>query len=203
MSIVEDGLLVQIPPNTMTQLRNSIKDMKDYDIKCGKIDSLPEEVIHMSWAEEDMTVNLGVRSPIDATNLEGIQSIRIYNGTDYTNNKFVIRWTEVFFLHVNENSRRNDSLDSSRLAEMISQAFCLALISCLDQLFDSGCTKIGLRINLDSDKVGYEVGSNGTSLPPQYSTELDGALIPVIMDNISTGIEDQLVMELLFHILVK
>ncbi|CAG2103339.1 unnamed protein product [Medioppia subpectinata] len=199
MSIVEDGLLVQIPPNTMTELRNSIKDMKDYDINCGKIDSLPDEVIHMSWAEEDMSVNLGVRSPIDATNLEGIQSIRIFNGTDYTNNKFVIRWTEVFFLHVNELSRRHDSLDSSRLAEMISQAFCLALTSCLDQLFENGFTKIGLRISLDADKVGYEVGSNGTALPPQYTTELDGALIPVIMDNISSGIEDQLVMELLGH----
>ena len=124
---------------------------------------------------------------------------------------------------------RNDSLDTSRLAEMISQAFCLALTSCLDQLFDNGFTKIGLRINLDSDKVwlqknvlnvvifllnewfvfvvnlkvGYEVGSNGTSLPSQYTQELDAALIPVIMDNISSGIEDQVVMELLFHILVK
>ncbi|XP_054161437.1 zinc finger FYVE domain-containing protein 9-like [Oppia nitens] len=203
MSIVEDGLLVQIPPNTMIEMRNYLKDMKDYDINCGKIDSQPEEVIHMLWTDEDMSVNLGVRSPIDATNLEGIQSIRIYNGTDYTNNKLIIRWTEVFFLQLNEMNRRNDSLDTSRLAEMIAQAFCVALISYLDQLFDNGFTKIGLRINLDSDKVGYEVGSNGISLPPQYTSELDGALIPIIMDNISSGIEDQLIMELLFHILVK
>lgn len=52
-------------------------------------------------------------------------------------------------------------------------------------------------------KVGYEVGSNGQSLPPQYATQLDSALIPVIMDNISSGVEDQLIMELIFHILVK
>ncbi len=40
-------------------------------------------------------------------------------------------------------------------------------------------------------------------LPDVYTNELDGALIPVIMENISTGIEDLLVMELLFHILIK
>lgn len=125
MSIVEDGLLIQIPPNTMTEMRSALKDMKDYLINCGKIGSEPEEVIHMSWTEEDTSVNLGsvlsliisqtsiqfcalfrVRSPIDAMDLEGIQSIRIYNGTDYTNDKFVIRWTEVFFQKVNEMSRR-------------------------------------------------------------------------------------------------
>ena len=52
-------------------------------------------------------------------------------------------------------------------------------------------------------KVGYEVGSNGTPLPAQLATHLDAALIPVIMDTISNGVEDHLVMELLFHILVK
>jgi hypothetical protein len=51
---------------------------------------------------------------------------------------------------------RSDSLDPSRLAETVSQAFCLALTSYLDQLHDNGLTKIGLRINLDMDKVLIE-----------------------------------------------
>ena len=56
-----------------------------------------------------------VRSPIDGLNLEGIQSVRIYNGTDYTNDKLVIRWTEVFFLQINEMSRRYDIINKSSL----------------------------------------------------------------------------------------
>lgn len=59
MSIVEDGLLVQIPPNTMSQMRASLKDMKNYCINCGKIDSEPEETIEMLWTEEDTFINLG------------------------------------------------------------------------------------------------------------------------------------------------
>ena len=59
MSIVEDGLLVQIPPNTMTELRNALKDMKEYAVNVGKVDSEPDEVIRMLWAEEDTNVNLG------------------------------------------------------------------------------------------------------------------------------------------------
>ena len=53
--------------------------------------------------------------PIDGLNLEGIQSVRIYNGTDYTNDKLVIRWTEVFFLQINEMSRRYDIINKSSL----------------------------------------------------------------------------------------
>jgi MAD (mothers against decapentaplegic) interacting protein len=63
MSIVEDGLLVQIPPNTMSELRNSLKDMKNYAINCGKInETQPEEVIYLSWGEEESHCNLGYDS---------------------------------------------------------------------------------------------------------------------------------------------
>lgn len=114
-------------------------------------------------------------------------------------------------------------LNTSRLAESVSQAFCVALIDFLDQLYESGLTKIGLRISLDVDKVndhiqsvgvvcnnsffvqvGYESGSAGEQLPAQFTSQLDSALIPAIMENISTtGIEDPLVIELLFYILLK
>jgi len=56
-------------------------------------------------------------------------------------------------------------------------------------------------------QVGYEAGSGGEQLPPQFTgltDQLDSALIPAIMENISTtGIEDPLVIELLFYILLK
>ena len=51
---------------------------------------------------------------------------------------------------------------------------------------------------------GGEAGSAGEQLPAQFTGQLDSALIPAIMENISTtGIEDPLVIELLFYILLK
>lgn len=129
MNIVEDGLLVQIPPTTMEELRNAIKDMKDFKIDCCKVaDSEPStEWIQINWINEELSTNLGlvqlakfnliknfvfllfvcsVRSQIDGLNLEGVQSARIFSSPDYANERYLIRWIEVFLLQINENSRR-------------------------------------------------------------------------------------------------
>lgn len=59
-SIVEDGLMVQIPPDSMAALKQSIKDMKNYSIACGSVGSAkPDEVITIQWVEDDKTVNVG------------------------------------------------------------------------------------------------------------------------------------------------
>lgn len=48
---------------------------------------------------------------------------------------------------------RDDNLDPNNLAETIAQSLCLALTSNLESLYNNGFTKIGLRVNLDPDKV--------------------------------------------------
>lgn len=45
-----------------------------------------------------------MRSPIDYRSLEGVPSLRIHTSTDYAGDNYLIRWTEVFFLEVDENS---------------------------------------------------------------------------------------------------
>ena len=47
-------------------------------------------------------------------------------------------------------------LNTNRLAESVSQAFCVALIDFLDLLYESGLTKISLRVSLDVDKVSAQ-----------------------------------------------
>ena len=44
-----------------------------------------------------------VKSPIDNMAMDGIESIRIHNATDYVGIQRTIRWTEVFFIQ-NEDS---------------------------------------------------------------------------------------------------
>lgn len=59
-SIVEDGLMVQITPESMAALKQSIKDMKDFTIACGPLSSQsPDEVVLIQWVREDKHINIG------------------------------------------------------------------------------------------------------------------------------------------------
>lgn len=63
MNIVEDGLLVQIPPTTMEELRTALRELKDFQIDCCKVgESEPttEEWVRVSWLNDERTsANLG------------------------------------------------------------------------------------------------------------------------------------------------
>lgn len=59
-SIVEDGLLIQINPESMTALKNSFQQMKDFVIDCGQVGSAePEEQVFLKWTEDDKNFNIG------------------------------------------------------------------------------------------------------------------------------------------------
>ncbi|XP_067137387.1 zinc finger FYVE domain-containing protein 9 isoform X2 [Centruroides vittatus] len=204
-SIVEDGLLVQIPSDTMSDLKNALRDMKDFTIGCGLSNAQQPEVILLQWTKDDKSFNIGVRSPIDNRSLEGIQSIRIHTGTDYAGEYHLIRWTEVFFLQMDEsgNRQQTEPADPSRLAEAVAQACCQALTPHLEWLAEAELNKIGLRVTLDADKVGYDIGAAGEPLPSMYMNALDSALIPVITCASTSNHENPIVLELIFHVLLK
>ncbi|KAM5321195.1 zinc finger FYVE domain-containing protein 9 isoform 1-T1 [Glossophaga mutica] len=202
-SIVEDGVMVQITAENMDALRQALREMKDFTITCGKADAEdPQELIHIQWVDDDKNVNKGVVSPIDGKCMESITSVKIFHGSEYKANGKVIRWTEVFFLeNDDQHSCLSDPADHSRLTEHIAKAFCLALCPHLKLLKEDGMTKLGLRVTLDSDQVGYQAGSNGQPLPSQYMNDLDSALVPVIHGGACQLSEGPVVMELIFYIL--
>ncbi|XP_028367151.1 zinc finger FYVE domain-containing protein 9 isoform X2 [Phyllostomus discolor] len=202
-SIVEDGVMVQITAENMDALRQALREMKDFTITCGKADAEdPQELIHIQWVDDDKNVNKGVVSPIDGKCMESIISVKIFHGSEYKANGKVIRWTEVFFLeNDDQHSCLSDPADHSRLTEHIAKAFCLALCPHLKLLKEDGMTKLGLRVTLDSDQVGYQAGSNGQPLPSQYMNDLDSALVPVIHGGACQLSEGPIVMELIFYIL--
>ncbi|XP_049630584.1 zinc finger FYVE domain-containing protein 9 isoform X1 [Suncus etruscus] len=202
-SIVEDGVMVQITAENMEALRQALRDMKDFSITCGKADAEePQEHLHIQWVDDDKNVNKGVISPIDGKSMESITSVKIFHGSEYKANGKVIRWTEVFFLENDEqHSCLSDPADHSRLTEHVAKAFCLALCPHLKLLKEDGMTKLGLRVTLDSDQVGYQAGSNDQPLPSQYMNDLDSALVPVIHGGACQLSEGPVVMELIFYIL--
>ncbi|XP_055007610.1 zinc finger FYVE domain-containing protein 9 isoform X3 [Boleophthalmus pectinirostris] len=202
-SIVEDGVMIQITAETMEALRQALRDMKDFSITCGKADQEEsQDTVHIQWTEDDHNFNKGVISPIDGKSMESITSIKIFHGSEFKANGKVIRWTEVFFLQSEEQSGGlSDPADHSRLTESMAKAFCIALCPHLKLLKEDGMAKLGLRVTLDSDQVGYLAGSNGQPLPPQYLSDLDSALIPIIHSGACQLSEGPVVMELIFYIL--
>ncbi|TRY53650.1 hypothetical protein DNTS_008651 [Danionella cerebrum] len=202
-SIVEDGVMVQITAEMMEALRQALREMKDFGIVCGKADQEENrEHVHIQWTDDDLNVNKGVISPIDGKSMESVTSVKVFHGSEYKANGKVIRWTEVFFLGSEDRSGvPSDPAEHSRLAEKVARAFCLALCPHLKLLKEDGMAKLGLRVTLDSDQVGYLAGSNGQPLLPQYLSDLDSALIPVIHSGACQLSEGPMVMELIFYIL--
>ncbi|KAG8014306.1 Zinc finger FYVE domain-containing protein 9 [Nibea albiflora] len=202
-SIVEDGVMIQITAETMDSLRQALRDMKDFTITCGKADQEEnQELVHIQWTEDDHNFNKGVISPIDGKSMESITSVKIFHGSEFKANGKVIRWTEVFFLQSEDQPNGlSDPADHSRLTENVARAFCMALCPHLKLLKEDGMAKLGLRVTLDSDQVGYLAGSNGQPLLPQYLSDLDSALIPVIHSGACQLSEGPVVIELVFYIL--
>ncbi|KAM9845229.1 zinc finger FYVE domain-containing protein 9 [Aulostomus maculatus] len=202
-SIVEDGVMIQITAETMDSLRQALRDMKDFTITCGKADQEEnQELVHIQWTEDDHNFNKGVISPIDGKSMESITSVKIFHGSEFKANGKVIRWTEVFFLQSDDQPNGlSDPADHSRLTENVARAFCMALCPHLKLLKEDGMAKLGLRVTLDSEQVGYLAGSNGQPLLPQYLSDLDSALIPVIHGGACQLSEGPVVMELVFYIL--
>lgn len=205
-SIVEDGLMIQIPPEHMVKVRESLRNMKNHSIQCGCVNVASDETVNIVWSEADVNFNLGVKSSVDGQSLSGVPSIRVHNGKDYTCNSGarLVRWTEVFLLQSGEeNARTQDPVDISKVAESISKATCQALVKYLDLLATNSFMKIGIRTTLHVDDVSYAAGSNGQKLPPIYMKSLDNELVPVLHRITSSGNvgDGTIVLELIFRIL--
>ncbi|XP_035246923.1 zinc finger FYVE domain-containing protein 16 isoform X2 [Anguilla anguilla] len=201
-SIVEDGLMVQIPPDTMEALRQALRDQADFPIPCGRADSGEvRETVHLRWVDWTPPVNAGVSSPVDGKSLEGSQSVRIQQDGEFELDGKTIRCTEVFYLPKTPDCSLAPFLPSrSSFPREIAMASCAALCPHLGVLKASGRNRLGLRVSTDTDMVEYQAGSGGQLLPQRYMNELDGALIPVIHGGSSSVPQQPMDMEFLFYI---
>lgn len=197
-SIVEDGLMVQITPETMEGLRQALRDKKDFKITCGKMDAAEQrEYVDIFWVDSEDKVNQGVISPVDGKSMEGIQSERILQGEDFETEEKLMKCTEVFYI------LKDHEISSAmpyQFAKEIAVASSAALCPHLKTLKNNGMNKIGLRVSIDTDMVEYQLGSGGQLLPQHYLKDLDSALIPVIHGGTSDTTSVPLEIELIFFI---
>lgn len=194
-SIVEDGLMYQISPESMASLRERLRKMEDVTIECGPVDGPVEETLSITWVEDDLNYNMGVTSVIDGRSMDSVMSMRVHSGSEYTGNGKIIRWTEVFLLQGDEPS------EFSRLSEALSRGTCHALLPLLSDVCEQKLSPLALRATVDSDTVCYEAGSGRNQLPAEYMKQLDSELVPILHLFAARGVSQPICVELVFYVL--
>ncbi|KAI1900435.1 hypothetical protein AGOR_G00049910 [Albula goreensis] len=201
-SIVEDGLMVQIPLDTMEGLRQALREQRDFQIPCGRADSTQtRENVNLRWVDQPPPTNAGVISSVDGRSVEGALRVRMEQERQFVRDGKTIKCTEMFYLPKAPGCPVPSTPSShAQLLRDIAKATCSALCPHLTVLKDSGINRIGLRVSSDTDMVEYQAGSGGRLLPQGYLNDLDGALIPVIHGGSFSVPYQPAEMELLFHI---
>ncbi|XP_060491431.2 zinc finger FYVE domain-containing protein 16 isoform X1 [Panthera onca] len=199
-SIVEDGLMVQITPETMDGLRLALREQKDFKITCGKVDAVDlREYVDICWVDSEEKGNKGVISSVDGISLQGFPSEKIKLEADFETDEKTVKCTEVFYFLKDQDL----SISATRyqFAKEIAMACSAALCPHLKTLKSNGMNKIGLRVSTDTDMVEFQAGSDGQLLPQHYLNDLDSALIPVLHGGTSSSTSLPLEIELVFFII--
>ncbi|XP_033156823.1 zinc finger FYVE domain-containing protein 9 [Drosophila mauritiana] len=205
-SIVEDGLMVQIMPAKMEEVRQALRNQNDIDIVCGPIDATDDqsEIVSIKWVDNNRDINVGVKSPIDDQPMDGISNMRVlkWASFNYSNTNYAIRLSDIYIIKCEDWYATNggNCEEITRIAEQLARSASMALLPLLDLLAAAGINKLGLRATLDQDNVGYEAGARGSKLPPLYMNALDNHLIATLHGE-SSGIQEPIILELIFYIL--
>ncbi|XP_040012699.1 zinc finger FYVE domain-containing protein 16 [Xiphias gladius] len=201
-SIVEDGLMIQIPPETMESLRSALREQTDFHIPCGKSDGGElRENVTVRWVDWRSPVNTGKSSGVDGRPLDGVHSVRMQQDTEFESDGRTIRCTEVFYQLKSPDCSLASVLSScSVFQKEMALAACSALTPHLAVLTSSGINSISLRVSTQADMVEYQAGSGGRLLPQRYMNELDGALIPVIHGGSASVPQTAMDVEFIFYI---
>ncbi|XP_036972413.1 zinc finger FYVE domain-containing protein 16 isoform X1 [Acanthopagrus latus] len=201
-SIVEDGLMVQIPPETMESLRTALREQTDFNIPCGRNDGAEvRENVTVRWVDWSSPVNTGKTSGVDGRPLDGVHSVRVQQDAEFESDGRSIRCTEVFYqLKTADCSLASVLSNCSVFQKEMAMATCSALTPHLAVLTSSGINSLSLRISTQADMVEYQAGCGGRLLPQRYMNELDSALIPVIHGGSASVPQTAMDMEFIFYI---
>ena len=77
----------------MLAFRKKLQDMLDVEIGCGPVGApAPDEIVLVKWVDEDMAINIGIKSVIDGKAMDGVPSLRIHSGPDMRSESHLIRY---------------------------------------------------------------------------------------------------------------
>ena len=221
LSIVEDGVMIQVDIKTIEKLKQELQAMRPFKIESNKtLENSQElnEIISIEWYKDDKFINRNVISPIDSKSMCGIKSIRLFNNSyDYMSDTKLIRMTEIFIIKMAD-TVIDTNFNLNRFVDSCSQSFCLALITLLDDLVNetslltnssktsqkydenNGFYKLALRIEVNRDNVEYQIGTHGVKIVDEkYLSSLDNEFVPLLHQVNSYNID--LCLEFIFYVL--
>jgi len=217
-SVIEDGIMIHIETDTMTELKKSLQAMKPFRIECQKtVSQEPNNIITIEWSKEDMYVNKRTRSIIDNRPLRGVKSYRLANSHEYKHESCSIRWSEIYLIKFEEEANSDDnSFNLNKFAELCAQGTCTSLVSLLAELAELHRHhlkenqlmntikahlpfKVALRVEVSRDQVGYIFGMDGKQITDEkFLCNLDNELIQLLHQ--ANSLSFKILLELGFHV---
>jgi hypothetical protein len=213
----------------MTKLKQTLQSMKPFEIECKKtsitvghnnnnFDSLTETIdtILIHWSKEENHINTNVKSSIDNKSMTGVRSLYLTNPYDYINDSKLIRWNEIFLINLiddqqQQQQQQSNDFDLNSFAEMCSQAVFKSITPLLDHLTglcygQHDCIKfkpfrIGLRVEVNKDKVQYLFGMNGNAInDTKLLAALDNEIVPILHSVNESNSSTCILIEFVFYV---
>lgn len=224
VSLIEDGMMIQIDIETLNKLKESLKTMSAFKIEASKsFITQPNDinVISIEWTNNNLHANRDVYSVIDGKPMHGIKSFRLNNFNDFANGNKVIRCTEVFIIDISEVESNESNFNLNKFAEMCSQGFIKAIFPILDDIIKLNDKKrtlgssrhksfspfrIGLRVQKNKDQLGYVNGMNRVQINDEKILgNLDNEMVQILqqVNSLSLSLSIELVFYIFTHVKAK
>lgn len=229
VSLIEDGMMIQIDIETLNKLKESLKTMTPFRIESAKSFISPPNdinIITIEWSNNNEHSNCDVYSVVDGKPMHGIKSFRLNNFNDFASGNKAIRCTEIFIISINEEEPSEESsFNLNKFAEMCSQGFIKAVFPILDDIIKLNDKKktlgttstdkrhkyfspfrIGLRVLKNKDQLGYVIGMNKAQINDEKILgNLDNEMVQILqqVNSLSLNLSIELVFYIFTHVKAK
>lgn len=209
-TVIEDGLMVHIDYDTMSNLKQALQSMQPFRIQCSLVQS--DQVINIEWTSEDNYLSQNVYSIIDGRCLQGVKNLRLANSIEYKQPKGSrsIKWSQIYLIKADEETQIDESsFNLQKFIEIFSSGCCVALnpmLNDIEAFYKSSVSRktfqpfrIGVRVEINKDQVGYSLGLCGQLITePSILESMDSNLVQILHQVNATHVN--LLLEFIFYV---
>jgi len=199
ITIVEDGVMVELMTESLDNLRNQILAGKCFTIENNTKSNEDLYSFQISVQHNDDDFNVGMYSDVDLSSLQGVIGYNV-NRSEKKTKSYVLRWNQVFCYQC-----EIEGADKSVCADVIGNTVLVAIAPHLHKLIEQKQRRFAIRADIHPERVGFQAGCEGLPLPDSCLNSLDSHLIPLLTSSSSLGsmqVEDEvLTFEMTFSVL--
>ncbi|KRZ32673.1 MutS -like protein 5, partial [Trichinella pseudospiralis] len=179
-SIVEDGVMVQIHLDNLNDLRECLRNKKDYFLKSNEEGGCSLEI---RWdAHSTASSNFSIASHIDGYNLDlKYRYLLPFRFVEAYRDGQLVRLTDVFTLPVDVNETLHSEPESfAASCRRIGSATCKALLQFAEDLLVENSSVVSLRLFMSADVIDYKFSVKSQTLLRTMMAALDDAIVSVL-----------------------